>query len=227
MASFSKANIHCMSSTTTVEKSDVLKVEVPIKKLVYIVLDVSGSMAGSRLTKALEGIKFIFDECCGNTDHFALVAFNDSVHTVTPHEYRLITTTARDPGTCTASIAIDARIDRDRCARASQTSRAVGGAVVRGGVGDVAYRAKARRGCRAAETMGKNIARAMDRARATASPVADAVARRRRNHSSIGRRRARSRAIHRRGSDGARRVRDARRAVYGVGMDGDEWFRAR
>lgn len=82
MASLS--NIRHMSSTTTVEKSDLFKVEVPIKKLVYIVLDVSGSMAGSRLTKALEGIKFIFDECCGNSDHFALVAFNGSVHTVTP-----------------------------------------------------------------------------------------------------------------------------------------------
>lgn len=84
MASFSLSNIRQMSSTTTVEKSDLFKVEVPIKKLVYIVLDVSGSMAGSRLNKALEGIKFIFDECCGNSDHFALVAFNDSVHTVTP-----------------------------------------------------------------------------------------------------------------------------------------------
>ena len=34
------------SFTTTVEKVDVAKVEVPINKLVCIVLDVSGSMAG-------------------------------------------------------------------------------------------------------------------------------------------------------------------------------------
>jgi hypothetical protein len=41
-----------MSSTTTVEKSELFKAKVPIKKLVYIALDVFGSMAGSRLAKS-------------------------------------------------------------------------------------------------------------------------------------------------------------------------------
>ena len=81
------------SFTTTVEKVDVVKVEVPINKLVYIVLDVSGSMQigsmshsgeGSRLNKALDGVKSILDEVCEDSDHFALVAFNNDVHMVTP-----------------------------------------------------------------------------------------------------------------------------------------------
>ena len=72
------------SFTTTVEKVDVVKVEVSINKLVYIVLDVSGSMAGSRMNKALDGVKSILDEVCEDSDHFALVAFNNDVHMVTP-----------------------------------------------------------------------------------------------------------------------------------------------
>lgn len=85
----------------------------------------------------------------------------------------------------------------------------------------------ARRGCRASETMGKHVLRAR-------STRARGVTRRGRRREACIRasldRAAAARAVDGghigRGSDGARRVRDARRAVDGVGNDGDEWFRA-
>ena len=80
----SLSNVRNVRSTTTIQNTAVYKAEVPLKKLVYVVQDVSTSMEGSRLDNAIRGIKFIFDKCCGDTDHFALIAFNNSVHTVTP-----------------------------------------------------------------------------------------------------------------------------------------------
>ena len=61
------------------------EIEIPIKKLVFVVLDVSRSMAGMRLQKALSCIdSLILGDVCTDTDDFALIAFNDKVHGVTP-----------------------------------------------------------------------------------------------------------------------------------------------
>ena len=80
----SSANV-TMASSSTKTVTEKVALEIPIKKLVFVVLDVSGSMAGSRLPKALSCIgSLILGDVCTDTDHFALIAFNDTVHTVTP-----------------------------------------------------------------------------------------------------------------------------------------------
>jgi uncharacterized protein YegL len=65
-------------------RTEKVEIEVPLKKLVFVVLDVSGSMAGGRLKKALDCVNdLILKEVCEDTDHFSLVAFANDVHTVT------------------------------------------------------------------------------------------------------------------------------------------------
>ena len=65
-------------------RTEKVEIEVPLKKLVFVVLDVSGSMAGGRLKKALDCVNdLVLREVCADTDHFSLVAFANDVHTVT------------------------------------------------------------------------------------------------------------------------------------------------
>jgi hypothetical protein len=66
-------------------RTEKIEIEVPLKKLVFVVLDVSGSMAGGgRLKKALDCVNdLVLREVCADTDHFSLVAFANDVHTVT------------------------------------------------------------------------------------------------------------------------------------------------
>jgi uncharacterized protein YegL len=65
-------------------RTEKVEIEVPLKKLVFVVLDVSGSMAGGRLKKALDCVNdLVLKGVCADTDHFSLVAFANDVHTVT------------------------------------------------------------------------------------------------------------------------------------------------
>jgi hypothetical protein len=73
------------TTTKTVKQTStdrLLQVDVPVKKLVYILLDASGSMAGAKFRRALRGVKGILD-VMGSGDHFVFTVFNDTVHEIT------------------------------------------------------------------------------------------------------------------------------------------------